>query len=264
MKKTTFKITKMDCPSEEQIIRMKLADLEDIKSLKFDISKRFLYVLHTGSNEQIFQRLAELKFDTSIVSSDDIVDMIVTDNQSSERKVLWTVLIINFLFFAFEIVAGFLSKSMGLVADSLDMLADSLVYGLALIAVGSTVIRKKNVAKFAGYFQIILATIGFVEVVRRFIGIEEIPEFKTMILVSIVALIANTICLFLLQKNKSKEAHMQASMIFTSNDVIINSGVIIAGVLVHCFNSNYPDLIIGAIIFVIVARGAYKILQLSK
>jgi Co/Zn/Cd efflux system component len=55
------------------------------------------------------------------------------------------------------------------------------------------------------------------------------PDFKTMIVVSVLALIANVLCLYLLQKNKSKEAHMQASMIFTSNDVIINSGVIIAG-----------------------------------
>jgi Co/Zn/Cd efflux system component len=64
--------------------------------------------------------------------------------------------------------------------------------------------------------------------------------------------------------NKSKEAHMQASMIFTSNDVIINSGVIIAGLLVNWLNSSYSDLIIGAIVFVIVARGAYRILKLAK
>ncbi|KKX49171.1 hypothetical protein L950_0216910 [Sphingobacterium sp. IITKGP-BTPF85] len=33
---------------------------------------------------------------------------------------------------------------MGLVADSLDMLADSIVYGLALFAVGGSMIRKKT------------------------------------------------------------------------------------------------------------------------
>ncbi|MDY3530320.1 cation transporter, partial [Riemerella anatipestifer] len=36
MQKTTFKISKMDCPSEEQMIRMKLADLTNINSLDFD------------------------------------------------------------------------------------------------------------------------------------------------------------------------------------------------------------------------------------
>ena len=90
------------------------------------------------------------------------------------------------------------------------------------------------------------------------------PDFLTMIVVSILALIANVTCLYLLQKGKSREAHMQASMIFTSNDVIINSGVITAGLLVNWLNSSYPDLIIGAIVFAIVARGSYKIMQLSK
>jgi Co/Zn/Cd efflux system component len=85
-----------------------------------------------------------------------------------------------------------------------------------------------------------------------------------MIIVSIFALIANGICLYLLQKSSSKEAHMQASMIFTSNDVVINIGVIIAGLLVKLLDSNKPDLIIGTIVFIIVIQGAVRILKLGK
>jgi Co/Zn/Cd efflux system component len=153
---------------------------------------------------------------------------------------------------------------MGLVADSLDMLADSIVYGLALFAVGGTMTRKKNIAKSAGYFQLTLAVFGFIEVIRRFIGTGTIPAFQTMIIISILALIGNGLCLYLLQKSKSKEAHMQASMIFTSNDVIVNLGVIVAGGLVYLTNSKYPDLIVGTIVFFIVGQGAFKILKLSK
>ena len=254
----------MDCPSEEQMIRMKLDDLTNIQSLEFDIPNRLLHVFHIDSNEQIYQRLNTLKLDTSIFSTVSVDNLIETESQNKDRITLWTVLIINFLFFAIEMVTGIISNSMGLIADSLDMLADSIVYGLALIAVGGTIIRKKNIAKFAGYFQIVLALIGFIEVIRRFLGVEKMPDFQTMIFVSIAALVANVICLYLLQKRKSKEAHMQASMILTSNDIIINSGVITAGLLVNWLNSAYPDLIIGAIVFIIVARGAYRILQLSK
>ncbi len=85
-----------------------------------------------------------------------------------------------------------------------------------------------------------------------------------MIIVSILALIANSVCLYLLQKSKSEEAHMKASMIFTSNDVIINSGVILAGVLVLLTQSKYPDLIVGSIVFLIVSQGAFRILKLGK
>lgn len=86
-----------------------------------------------------------------------------------------------------------------------------------------------------------------------------------MIIVSIFALIANGICLYLLQQSKSKqEAHMKASMIFTSNDVIINLGVILAALLVHWLNSNKPDLVIGSIVFILVVQGAIRILKLGK
>lgn len=264
MQKTIFKIAKMDCPSEEQMIRMKLDDLTNIKSLDFDIPNRQLTVFHTDNYDQIFQRLDNLKFDTSIIDSKAADNFTVTNNPATERKLLWQVLSINFFFFALELITGFISSSMGLVADSLDMLADSIVYALALFAVGGTVLRKKNIAKSAGVFQLTLAVSGLAEVMRRFVGSEEMPTFQTMIVISVLALIGNGLCLYLLQKSKSKEAHMQASMVFTSNDVIVNIGVIVAGGLVYMTNSKYPDLIVGTIVFAIVVLGAIKIFRLSK
>ncbi len=264
MFKSVFTVSKMDCPSEESLVRMKLEGLSIIKSLVFDIENRKLSVFHSEENEEIEQRLKELNLgaehkETVIVQQDEF-----KDNSSVQSKLLWTVLIINFAFFIIEITTGFISKSMGLVADSLDMLADALVYGLSLWAVGSTITRKKKVARLSGYFQLALALLGLSEVIRRFISFEEVPDFQTMIIVSVLALIANSVCLYLLQKSKSKEAHMKASMIFTSNDIIINTGVILAGILVLVTQSKYPDLIIGAIVFLIVVKGAFRILKLGK
>jgi Co/Zn/Cd efflux system component len=263
VEKTIFEITKMDCPSEENLIRMKLDGISEIKNLEFDIPNRKLTVTHTGKLELIENSIIDLKLGGKRLGTEksNQVDFI---KQTTQRKLLWAVLAINFTFFIVEMTTGLISESMGLVADSLDMLADSFVYGISLFAVGGTMARKKNVSKLAGYFQITLAIIGFIEVVRRFIGEEKMPDFSTMIVVSVLALIANGICLYLLQKSKSKEAHMQASMIFTSNDVIINLGVIIAGLLVNWLNSNKPDLIIGAIVFILVIQGAVRILKLGK
>lgn len=39
-------------------------------------------------------------------------------------------------------ITGWAAHSMGLIADSLDMLADSLVYGLSLAAVGAVVAQR--------------------------------------------------------------------------------------------------------------------------
>ncbi len=252
----------MDCPSEEQMVRMKLSEMTQIFSMRFDIPNRELLVYHAEDSEAIFQRLNALNLDTELISDDTVENEEIAEDAGSQRKLLLWVLAVNLLFFLIELTAGLLSESMGLVSDSLDMLADSLVYGLALFAVGGTVSLKKNIAKAAGYFQLFLAILGLIEVVRRFIGPEELPAFGAMIVVSVFALIANAICLYMLQKSKSRDAHMRASMIFTSNDVVVNLGVIVAGGLVYFTQSAYPDLIVGLIIFLIVAGGAVRILKL--
>lgn len=264
MRKTVFRISKMDCPSEENLIRMKLSDFSIIKNLDFDIPNRELTVFHTSAINEIESSLEELQLGSQKISS-DITNQNDFEENTNQRKLLWWVLGINFAFFLIEMTTGLLSKSMGLVADSLDMLADAFVYAISIFAVGGTMIKKKRIARIAGYFQITLAIIGFIEVLRRFFGVEQMPNFSTMIIVSIFALLANTICLYLLQQSKSKEeAHIQASMIFTSNDVIINLGVITAGVLVYSLRSNLPDLIIGTIVFILVLQGAFRILKLSR
>ncbi|MDX1652201.1 MAG: cation transporter [Brumimicrobium sp.] len=264
MEKTIFEISKMDCPSEERLIRMKLSELEFIHHLDFELNKRTITVFHTGDSKAIEKSISELKLGEKLLSSEKTDQLDFKENKD-QKKLLWAVLIINFVFFIVEMSTGLIAGSMGLVADSLDMLADSLVYGISLYAVGGSLNRKKRVASVAGYFQLTLAFIGFTEVVRRFISSEMMPDFTTMIIVSILALIANIICLYLLRQSKSKEeAHMQASMIFTSNDVIINLGVILAGIMVFAFQSKLPDLIIGSIVFILVIRGAIRILKLGK
>lgn len=268
MKKTVYRVSKMDCPSEERLIRMKLDGMEEIQNLQFDIPNRKLTVLHTNNSDLITDRIDELKLDSKLVESSEYKESFLANNISqtnqNEKQVLITVLIINAMFFVIEMTFGWISNSMGLVADSLDMFADASVYGLSLYVVGKAVARKKNIAKLSGYIQLSLAVFGFIEVLRRILGIEEVPDYKTMMIVAAFAFFANMICLYLLQKQKSEDAHMKASMIFTSNDIIVNLGVIAAGFLVNFLSSNKPDLIIGTIVFIVVARGAFRILKIAK
>jgi Co/Zn/Cd efflux system component len=264
MVKTIFKISRMDCPAEEQLIRTKLDGISAIQGLQFDIPNRQLEIYHWDSYDAILAALDSLQLGTKLLSTQSIEAMDTVKDDRRQSRVLWQVLSINFFFFALEIISGFMAGSMGLIADSLDMLADSIVYGLALLAVGGTVTRKKKIAGAAGYFQAGLAALGFAEVIRRFVGHAEAPDFQMMILISFFALAGNAGCLYLLQKSKSQEAHMQASMIFTSMDVIANLGIIVAGAFVYLTGSKLPDLIIGMIVFILVGRGAQRILTLSK
>src|SRR5690554_7623788 len=106
MNKTIFNITKMDCPSEEQLIRMKLQNFDTVKSLEFDIPNRKLNVYHSGNPEPIFSALEALNLNTTLLSTEENNAVIETDTHNNQRKLLWAVLIINFLVSGFEVRIG--------------------------------------------------------------------------------------------------------------------------------------------------------------
>ncbi len=177
-----------------------------------------------------------------------------------EKKTLITLLAINAFMFVVEITLGWLAQSTGLIADSLDMLADATVYGLSLYAVGKGVLQQAKAATVSGYLQIILGLGVLFEVIRRMIFGSE-PQSTLIIVVGAIALIANIVCLALISKHKDGGVHMRASWIFSTNDVIANLGVIISGVLVVVSGSRYPDLVVGTLISIVVIRGGIKILK---
>ena len=180
-----------------------------------------------------------------------------------ESRVLIILLLINAVMFITEFAFGWLSESTGLIADSLDMLADALVYGVSLYAVGKSLYVKANSAMLSGCLQITLGIGVLLDILRRVIIGSE-PESGFMIAVSLVALIANVICLVLLAKHRDGEVHMRATWIFTRNDVIANLGVITAGILVAYLSSAIPDLVIGCIISAVVIRGGVQIINEAK
>lgn len=252
----------MDCASEEQLIRMKLSDIPAVAALVFDIPNRSLAAYHEGDAGLIDRKINELNLGSSLLHTAPSGYPSGFTADADQWRLLWIVLFINGGCFVLEMTVGWFAGSMGLIAESLDMLADALVYGLSLYAVGGSVLRKKRIAKASGVLQIMLAVLGLGEVTRRFLGYEHMPDFGLMILVSLIALLGNSISLWLLQKSKSDDAHIRASMIFTSNDVIINIGVIAAAVAGYLTRSNRPDLIIGILVFAVVIRGAIRILKL--
>ena len=180
-----------------------------------------------------------------------------------ERKTLWTLLAINGAMFVAEAIMGWWAESTGLLADSLDMLADASVYGIALYAVGRSGRIQANAATASGALQIALGLGVLLEVVRRFLSGSD-PVSALMMAVGALALVANVSCLMLIARHREGGVHMRASWIFSTNDVIANLGVIISGGLVMYFGSQLPDLIIGTVISGVVLRGGVQILREAK
>lgn len=264
-----FRVPKMDCPSEENLIRMQLEPIESGLKLEFDIPNRIVRVTHKSNSEKIDEAMLGCGFGSIMEETRPAEEQEKTAYFSSsqsendqEANTLKLLLAINAFMFVFELTVGWIGQSTGLIADSMDMFADAAVYGLALFAVGKSAGNKLHAAHLAGWLQMILAFGALSEVLRRFIFGSE-PVSVLMMGIGCIALVANVSCLFLISKKKDRGAHMRASWIFSANDVIANIGVILAGVLVWWTGSRFPDLVIGLLIGVVVLSGAIRILRIK-
>jgi len=75
-------------------------------------------------------------------------------NQQGQQRALMALLLINAFMFVVEFIAGWMADSTALIADSMDMLADALVYSISLYVVGKSMQAKMNAARLSGVFQI--------------------------------------------------------------------------------------------------------------
>jgi Co/Zn/Cd efflux system component len=271
LSRSVFHVPGMDCPTEEQLVRMALSDVTGVRSLDFDLGARELRAVHTGPSDPLRAALeplgmgAELREVTPLgptdAALDDALDGSDSPSPESQRRALWWVLGINATMFAVELAAGLVAQSTGLVADSLDMLADASIYAIALVAAGNVASQRRS-ARVSGWLQLALAALVLVEVVRRAVSGSE-PVESLMVVIGLLALAANLGCVAILSRHRRGGAHMRASWIFTTNDALANIGVIVAGVLVAITGSALPDLVIGTAIAVLVASGAWRILRMG-
>ena len=263
--RTRFSVPKMDCAAEERLVRMAIEPYQWVRRIDVDLTARAVDVYHDGPPENVHRLLRPLNFGAEVLDSApfdrELAEGLPTSG-ASEKRTLTIVLAINAAMFVAEFIAGYLADSSALIADSLDMFADAAVYAIALYGAGQAIGGQRRAARLSGSLQLALAGGALFEVVRRAIAGSE-PESALMMAVAAVALVANATCMWLLAAHRGGGAHMKASWIFTTNDVIANLGVIVGGVLVWVTRSAVPDLVVGAIIGVVVLTGAVRILRVA-
>lgn len=173
---------------------------------------------------------------------------------------LRVVLAINLTMFAVEAVAGWLANSTALLADSLDMLGDALVYGFSLYAAGRGISWKARAALFKG---LIMAGFGlFVLGQAAYQAMQPaLPHAETMTVIGLLVLTANGVCLMLLWRHRTDDINMRSVWLCSRNDIIANVAVLVAAVSVWGTVSPWPDLIVGLGIAVLFLRSAFGVLR---
>ncbi|CAN5711711.1 cation diffusion facilitator family transporter [soil metagenome] len=178
--------------------------------------------------------------------------------RTRQASVLKWVLAINALMFFLEFAYGWVSHSSGLMADSLDMLGDAVVYGFSLYVLDRGARWRARAGLLKGVVMAVFGVVVLSQVAYRFtFGI--VPDSDVMGIIAVVALAANATCLFLLYRHRSDDINMRSTWLCSRNDIVANVGVILASILVGFFHSVWPDTLVGLIISALFLKSAYEV-----
>ncbi len=179
------------------------------------------------------------------------------ERQSSTLKI---VLAINAVMFVVELTAGLLGHSISLVADSLDMLGDALVYAFSLYVVARSIRMKARAALFKGIIMAAFGVFVLGQAVYR-IAYPQLPVFETIGAIGLLALCANGICFFLLWRHRADDINMSSVWLCSRNDIIANTSVLFAAVGVWLTHSGWPDIVVGLALAALFLRSAWHVLS---
>ena len=179
--------------------------------------------------------------------------------RGKQKGVLTLVLTINAVLFVVEAAAGFLASSTALLADSLDMLGDSLVYGFSLYVLWRSAEWKATAALLKGAIMALFGVGVLIEAVYKTIA-GVVPVADVMGIIGLVVLLGNGLCFFLLYRHRSDDLNMRSTWLCSRNDIIANLSVLAAAVGVKILDSSWPDIVVGAAIAALFLRSAFTVL----
>ena len=179
-----------------------------------------------------------------------------------QSATLKTVLAINAVMFVVELTAGLLGDSISLVADSLDMLGDAMVYGFSLYVVARSTTMKARAALLKGFIMAAFGLFVLGQAVYR-IAYPQLPVYEAIGAIGLLALAANSTCFFLLWRHRADDINMSSVWLCSRNDIIANVAVLFAAVGVWLTHTGWPDIAIGLALAALFLRSALHVLRES-
>jgi Co/Zn/Cd efflux system component len=174
------------------------------------------------------------------------------------RRVLVVVMMLNLLMFVLEFGAGIIADSAALMADSVDRLADGLVYGISLYALNKSLRWRAGMALAKGAFILALGLAVIVEIVVKIIWGQP-PAAGIMLVFGAMALVVNLSSVALLWPYRRHDVNLSSTFECSRNDVLASSGVVAAALIVSATASPWPDIAIAAVIAFLFIRSALKV-----
>ncbi|WNB74052.1 cation transporter [Methylomonas koyamae] len=180
--------------------------------------------------------------------------------RARQSTTLKAVLGINAAMFLIELATGIMSGSLSLLADSLDMLGDALVYGFSIYVIARGPRMKAMAALVKGGIMAAFGLFVLAQAVYKFI-FPHIPIFETIGIIGALALFANSLCLALLWRHRADDLNMRSVWLCSRNDIIANLSVLLAAVGVWFTGTAWPDITIGLAIALLFIKSSLTVLR---
>lgn len=181
------------------------------------------------------------------------------------KRTVLIVALLNFGYFFIEAAVAWVIGSVSLFADSVDFLEDTAVNLLIFVALGWPLAHRAKAGKVMALIILVPAAAALWQAIAK-LSHPDAPDPLSLILTAGGAVVVNTICSLLLLRHRDHGGSMtKAAWLAARNDVIINIGIIIVGIITLTVVKNgWPDIILGLFIVALNVRAAKEVWEVAE
>jgi cation diffusion facilitator family transporter len=179
------------------------------------------------------------------------------------RRILWAALVLNAVMFVVELIAGYTSGSLSLLADAIDFGGDAVNYGVSLVVLSAALAWRARAAllKAISMMGFGLYVLGSAVWHALYGGL---PDALSMGVVGTLALVVNVAVAWMLYAYREGDANMRSVWLCSRNDAIGNLAVMGAALSVLGTHTGWPDLAVAAVMASLALHGGWQVLRQAR
>ena len=179
------------------------------------------------------------------------------------RRILWIALVLNAAMFAVELVGGYRSGSLSLLADAIDFAGDAMNYGVSLAVLSAALTWRARAAQLKALSMMAFGLFVLGRAIWAALG-GGVPDAATMGVVGALALVTNVSVAWMLYAFREGDANMRSVWLCSRNDAIGNIAVMGAALGVLGTGTAWPDLAVAAVMSTLALWGGWQVLRQAR
>ena len=181
------------------------------------------------------------------------------------RRTALIVALLNLAYFTVEIAASSRIGSVALYADSADFLEDAAVNILIVVALGWSLAARARLGFVMAGIALLPGLAALWTGYQKLAGVGGVPDAHILGLVAAGAFVVNVFCAMLLMRHRDTGGSLgKAAWLCARNDALANVAIIAAAFATMLSPTIWPDLVVGAGVFLLNLDAAGDVLKAAR